>query len=98
MTDRLAGKVALVTGAARGQGEAITELFVREGARVLVTDILEAEAQAVVKRLGHAARWAPLDVADAEQWTSAVQACTDAFGQLDILVIQSSWYGSGRPS
>jgi 3alpha(or 20beta)-hydroxysteroid dehydrogenase len=86
MTDRLTGKVALVTGAARGQGEAIAEMFVREGARVLVTDVLEDEGQAVAKRFGDAARWAPLDVADADQWTSAVKVATDAFGQLDILV------------
>jgi 3alpha(or 20beta)-hydroxysteroid dehydrogenase len=86
MTDRLAGKVALVTGAARGQGESIAELFVREGARVLVTDVLEDEGRAVVARLGEAARWAGLDVADADQWSAAVQACTDGFGGLDILV------------
>jgi 3alpha(or 20beta)-hydroxysteroid dehydrogenase len=84
--ERLAGKVALVTGAARGQGEAIARLFVEEGARVLVTDVLEAEGRAVAQDLGAKAAWQPLDVTVEEQWTAAVAACTSAFGQLDVLV------------
>jgi 3alpha(or 20beta)-hydroxysteroid dehydrogenase len=86
MSERLAGKVALVTGAARGQGEAIARLFVAEGARVLVTDILEAEGRALAQALGDAAAWQPLDVRDESQWTQAVQACTSMFGRLDVLV------------
>jgi 3alpha(or 20beta)-hydroxysteroid dehydrogenase len=83
---RLAGKVALVTGAARGQGEAIARLFVDEGARVLVTDVLEAEGRAVADELAEKAAWHPLDVRDEQQWTQAVDACTSAFGRLDVLV------------
>jgi 3alpha(or 20beta)-hydroxysteroid dehydrogenase len=84
--ERLAGKVALVTGSARGQGEAIARLFVSEGARVLVTDVLEEEGQAVANELGDAGAWHPLDVRDAQQWAHAVDACTKAFGRLDVLV------------
>jgi 3alpha(or 20beta)-hydroxysteroid dehydrogenase len=84
--ERLAGKVALVTGAARGQGEAIARLFVAEGARVLVTDVLEDEGRAVAAGLGNAAAWHPLDVTDEGQWASAVAACTRTFGRLDVLV------------
>jgi 3alpha(or 20beta)-hydroxysteroid dehydrogenase len=84
--ERLAGKVALVTGAARGQGEAIARLFVAEGARVLVTDVREEEGRAVTDALGEAAAWHALDIRDEAQWTLAVAACTSAFGRLDVLV------------
>jgi 3alpha(or 20beta)-hydroxysteroid dehydrogenase len=84
--ERLAGKVALVTGAARGQGEAIARLFVSEGASVLVTDVLEAEGKAAAQQLGAKAAWHALDVTDEQQWVQAVAACTAAFGRLDVLV------------
>jgi 3alpha(or 20beta)-hydroxysteroid dehydrogenase len=84
--ERLDGKVALITGAARGQGEAIARLFASEGARVLVTDVLESEGRAVATGLGDKAAWQSLDVRDEQQWTQAVAACTSAFGRLDVLV------------
>jgi 3alpha(or 20beta)-hydroxysteroid dehydrogenase len=84
--ERLDGKVALITGAARGQGEAIARLFASEGARVLVTDVLESEGRAVAAGLGDKAAWQALDVRDEQQWTQAVAACTSAFGRLDVLV------------
>ncbi len=84
--ERLAGKVALVTGAARGQGEAIARLFVAEGARVLVTDVLEPEGRAVADDLGEMAAWHALDVTSEDEWTHAVAACTATFGRLDVLV------------
>jgi 3alpha(or 20beta)-hydroxysteroid dehydrogenase len=84
--ERLAGKVALVTGGARGQGEAISRLFVSEGARVLVTDVQEPEGRGVVAQLGESAAWHALDVRDEQQWTHAVDACTNTFGRLDVLV------------
>ncbi|HEX4432041.1 MAG TPA: glucose 1-dehydrogenase [Frankiaceae bacterium] len=86
MGERLDGKVALITGAARGQGEAIARLFASEGARVLVTDVLESEGRAVATGLGDKAAWQSLDVRDEQQWTQAVAACTSAFGRLDVLV------------
>ena len=86
MGERLAGKVALVTGAARGQGEAIARLFVAEGARVLVTDVLEAEGRAVAEELGRARCLARPRRPDEQQWAQAVGACTATFGRLDVLV------------
>jgi 3alpha(or 20beta)-hydroxysteroid dehydrogenase len=80
----LEGKVALITGAAKGQGEAEAELFVSEGASVMVTDV--DDVGEVVARLGDQAHGATLDVVDEAQWASAVAATVDRFGRLDILV------------
>ncbi len=86
---RLEGKVALVTGAARGIGQATAVLFAREGARVVVTDLLEEEGRAVVdsiKKSGGQAIFVPLDVTKADQWQRAVEATLSAYGKLDVLV------------
>jgi 3alpha(or 20beta)-hydroxysteroid dehydrogenase len=83
---RLDGKVALITGAARGQGEAEARLFVQAGARVVLADVLDEEGEAVAGELGDAARYVHLDVADEAQWADAVAATVDAFGRLDVLV------------
>jgi 3alpha(or 20beta)-hydroxysteroid dehydrogenase len=83
---RLDGKVAIVTGAARGQGEAEARLFVAEGARVVVADVLANEGAAVASSLGDAAVFAPLDVTDEDQWRSAVDLAEERFGPVDVLV------------
>jgi 3alpha(or 20beta)-hydroxysteroid dehydrogenase len=70
--DRLAGKVALVTGAARGQGEAHARRFVAEGAYVVIADVLDAEGEALANELGDAARFEHLDVTSEEEWTAVV--------------------------
>jgi 3alpha(or 20beta)-hydroxysteroid dehydrogenase len=70
--ERLAGKVALVTGAARGTGEQIARLFAAEGARVTLADVLAPEGEAVAKDLGEAAWFARLDVGDEGDWAAAV--------------------------
>jgi 3alpha(or 20beta)-hydroxysteroid dehydrogenase len=83
---RLDGKVALITGAARGQGEAEARLFATAGARVVVADVLDAEGEAVAADIGDAARYVHLDVADEAGWAAAVATTLDAFGRLDVLV------------
>jgi len=86
---RLAGKVALITGAAGGQGTADAELFVREGAAVMLTDIDGAAGEALAKRLsgeGARALFRVQDVSDENSWQEIVAATLAAFGGLHILV------------
>ena len=86
MTGRLGGKVAIVTGAARGQGEAEARRFVAEGASVLLTDVLDAEGQAVADSLGEQAAYRHLDVSAEEEWVAAVEDAEARFGPVTILV------------
>ncbi len=86
---RLSGKIALITGAARGIGQTIAELFALEGAIVLVTDIRDDEGQSVAKTCAdHTpdSRYLRLDVRHEEQWQSSTETITKTFGRLDILV------------
>ncbi len=83
---RLEDKVALITGGARGQGEAEARLFASEGARVVVADILDAEGSKVVAEIGDAARYVHLDVSDEAGWQNAVADAVSHFGKLDVLV------------
>jgi 3alpha(or 20beta)-hydroxysteroid dehydrogenase len=83
---RLQGKVAVITGGARGQGAAEARLFAQEGARVLVTDVLDDLGEATAKELGDAGRYQHLDVTDPDGWTIAVDAALAAFNRIDILV------------
>ncbi|HZR14550.1 MAG TPA: glucose 1-dehydrogenase [Acidimicrobiia bacterium] len=83
---RLDGKVALITGAARGQGEAEARLFAREGARVVLADVLDDDGARVARDIGDDARYEHLDVGDETEWTTVVDATTRAFGSLDVLV------------
>ncbi|MGW3526246.1 glucose 1-dehydrogenase [Streptomyces olivaceus] len=82
----LEGRTALITGAARGQGEAAARLFATLGARVVLADVLDAPGEKVAAELGDAARYVHLDVTDEEQWKQAVATAESAFGGLDILV------------
>ena len=84
--DRLVGKVALVTGGARGIGEGIVRRFVAEGARVMITDVLVAEGQALADELGAAAAFAKHDVVSRAEWDAVLAATEAKFGRLDILV------------
>ena len=83
---RLDGKVAIVTGAARGMGEATARAFVAEGARVLVADVLEEEGRALTAELGEAARFCRLDVSSEESWAAALAAAESTLGPVDVLV------------
>jgi 3alpha(or 20beta)-hydroxysteroid dehydrogenase len=93
---RLEGKVALVTGAARGQGEAEARRFAAEGARVVLADVL-GDVKAVADDIGDAAVAVTLDVADETSWTAAVGATVDRFGGVDILVNNAGIYRAGVP-
>jgi 3alpha(or 20beta)-hydroxysteroid dehydrogenase len=86
MAGRLDGKVAIVTGAARGQGEAEARRFAAEGASVLLTDVLDDEGKAVAESLGAAAAYRHLDVSSEEEWIAAVADAEARFGPVTILV------------
>jgi 3alpha(or 20beta)-hydroxysteroid dehydrogenase len=96
MTGRLEGKTALITGGARGQGEAEARLFAAEGANVMVTDVLDDLLAKVVADIGERARGTRADVSVEDDWARAVAATLDAFGRLDILVNNAAIYHVGR--
>ena len=83
---RLYGKVALISGAARGMGQAEARLFAEEGARVLLCDIHGEETQGLAREIGDAALPQHLDVTQEDQWAEAVQRAMDEFGRLDVLI------------
>ena len=82
----LAGKVALITGGASGQGAAEARLFVSEGARVVIGDIQDEAGTALARELGKAASYVHLDVSDEEAWAAAVKHARAKFGDPTILV------------
>lgn len=84
--DSLRGKVAVVTGGARGQGAAEAELLHRLGAAVAVTDVREDEARALAGRLGDRASGHRLDVSDEHAWSAVLADVVDQHGQVDVLV------------
>jgi 3alpha(or 20beta)-hydroxysteroid dehydrogenase len=89
----LTGKVAIITGAASGQGAAEARLFAAEGARVVVADI-DARGQAVADQIGASqARFIHLDVADEANWSKLVADTQQAFERIDILVNNAAIYG-----
>jgi 3alpha(or 20beta)-hydroxysteroid dehydrogenase len=82
----LEGKVALVSGGARGQGEGEARRFAAEGASVVVGDVRDDEGKAVAAAIGDRARYVHLDVTDEDDWAHAVAAACREFGRLDVLV------------
>jgi 3alpha(or 20beta)-hydroxysteroid dehydrogenase len=86
MGTRLAGKVALVTGAAQGMGASHAAVFVEEGASVVIGDVQDDAATALAERLGERAAAVHLDVTDEGSWTDAVAVAERTFGGLDVLV------------
>ena len=83
---RVAGKVAIITGAASGMGKADALLLAREGASVVVADLNEVDGQALAERIGDNAIFLRLDVTDEDNWKSVIAATVDKLGRLDILV------------
>lgn len=83
---RVDGKVAIVTGAAKGLGAADCRLLVAHGARVVVADIDEAPARALADELGDAASFMPLDVTNEDNWRTVIDKTVERFGGLHVLV------------
>ncbi|PXY24962.1 3-alpha-hydroxysteroid dehydrogenase [Prauserella coralliicola] len=83
---RLKGKVALITGAARGQGAAAARRFAAEGAKVMIADVNDAEGKALAGELGDPAAYTHLDVAEEDDWAQAVDRTVAEFGTLNVLV------------
>ncbi|MFG2194487.1 SDR family NAD(P)-dependent oxidoreductase [Streptomyces sp. NPDC048639] len=84
---KLDGRVVVITGAARGQGEQEARLFAAEGARVLLGDVLDDRGEALAKELGEdTARYVHLDVSREDDWSAAVTVAKQAFGKIDGLV------------
>ena len=83
---RLQDKVAIVTGAARGTGEATARRFVREGARVVLADVNDELGSKVAAELGEAAHYVHLDVSAEADWARGVDEAVGGFGGLDVLV------------
>jgi len=86
---RLQGKVAIITGGARGQGAAEARMFAREGAKVVFGDVLDDEGRQVEAEIGAAggeAVYVRLDVTDEDSWREAVGTAVSRFGRVDILV------------
>lgn len=96
---RLEGKVALISGGARGMGAVEAKLFAREGARVGIADVLEDEGKRVeaeIAEAGGEAEFIRLDVTSEDEWTKAVETVVGRFGKLDILVNNAGVYGAGE--
>jgi 3alpha(or 20beta)-hydroxysteroid dehydrogenase len=82
---RLAGKVAIVTGGAQGQGAEIARAFVAEGAKVVVADVADEPGAALAAELGDAAHFAHHDVSDETSWTALVEDTNSRFGPVSVL-------------
>ncbi|WP_176593176.1 SDR family NAD(P)-dependent oxidoreductase [Sphingobium sp. EM0848] len=83
---RLAGKVAIITGAARGMGESHARMFAREGAKLVLTDLNVEKGTALAKEIGEAAIFLAHDVTKTDDWARIVAKAVETFGTIDILV------------
>lgn len=84
--NRLAGKTAIITGAARGMGAATCRLFVEQGAKVAVADLLDEDGRKLAQELGDAARFYHHDVSSEESWAALLQSVERDLGPVDVLV------------
>jgi len=96
---RLQNKVALISGGAKGMGAVEAKLFAKEGAKVVIGDVLETEGkqiEAEINETGGECLFVPLDVTDENQWNEAVAATLGRFGKLDILINNAGIFRTGR--
>lgn len=96
MTQDLSGKIVLVTGGARGLGEAFARGIVAGNGRVVIGDLLDDDGRAVAESLGDAARYVPLDVTDPASWKSAAEYAVSEFGAINGLVNNAGISASGQ--
>ncbi len=94
---RLEGKVAVVTGAAQGMGEAHARRFAAEGAKTVIADINAAAGEALAADLGKNAMFAPLDVASSANWQQVVASAEAQFGPISVLVNNAGVVGPVKP-
>ena len=95
---RLEGKVALITGGARGMGASEAQLFIDEGAKVVISDVLDSVGQETAKRLspdGSVCTFLHHDVTSEDDWASVVESVIKTYGQLDILVNNAGIFERG---
>ncbi|MFZ5913646.1 MAG: SDR family NAD(P)-dependent oxidoreductase [Pseudomonadota bacterium] len=98
--NRVDGKVALVTGGARGIGGMSAQKLAEAGAKVVITDLREDEAQATlaaIKSAGGEAKFFKHDVADEDQWAAAVKFAVESYGGVDILLNNAGIAGAAKP-
>ena len=96
---RLQGKVALITGAARGQGAVEARMFAQEGAKVVLADVLDQEGAGVAAEIAEAggdAVYVHLDVTNEDDWEAGVRSAVSSFGKLDILVNNAGIWRRGH--
>lgn len=96
MPERLAGKVAIVTGGASGFGKGIVTKFIKEGAKVIIADLSVEAGQKAADELG--CKFADADVTNREHWNRLLKKANDDFGQLDIIVNNAGASYTNKPT
>ncbi|MEY4158585.1 MAG: hypothetical protein RL743_1080, partial [Actinomycetota bacterium] len=94
--NRLVGKVAIVSGAARGMGASFARAMVAQGAKVVLGDVRDEEGLAVEAELGEAATYVHLDVTNRDDWQHAVDDAVERFGKLNVLVNNAGILAAGN--
>ncbi|MGE4430372.1 MAG: SDR family NAD(P)-dependent oxidoreductase [Sphingobium sp.] len=95
---RLTGKVAIITGAARGMGASHARIFAREGAKLVLTDLNAEGGEALAREIGEAAIFVAHDVTSPDAWEKLVAKAVDHFGTIDILVNNAGILGPMAPT
>ena len=96
---RLDGKVAIISGGARGQGATEARMFAKEGAKIVIGDLLDAEGQAVaaeIAELGGDCTYVHLDVTSEDDWQAAVETAVSEYGKVDVLINNAGILMNGR--